>query len=239
MLRTRPQIDADRVGLRQIVSLRVGVNKRTAAVPVLARRLRVNDEGIGRRALEDGVGFAGHMVGAGSVGERKPVGRVQPILILPRCCYNEVAEPVHRSAAPAGHMGDDAVEDLAAVLVRVEPAWTKSRMARPDWDRPQAMTRGGVYPCQPAGWLRLCRAAGMRRGRAGRRSRDRGPADRAPYRRARRSSPSRSRTAGRHGCRRGRSRARIRQGLPARCARPSTRANSQASAATASVCDHG
>ena len=62
------------------------------------------------------------MVGAGSVGERKPVGRVQPILILPRCCYDEVAEPVHRSAASAGHMGDDAVEDLAAVLVRVEPA---------------------------------------------------------------------------------------------------------------------
>ena len=37
MLRTRPQVDADRVGLRQIVSVRVGVNKRTAAVPVLAR----------------------------------------------------------------------------------------------------------------------------------------------------------------------------------------------------------
>ena len=63
MLRARPHVDAHAGGLRQIVAARVGVGERPAPLPVLGRGLRVDDQRIGVRALQDRVAPSGQVIG--------------------------------------------------------------------------------------------------------------------------------------------------------------------------------
>ena len=67
MLRAGPEVDAHRLRLRQIVALGVRVHQRAAPLPVFRGRLRVQDERVRLRPLQDRVGLAGEMVLRGGV----------------------------------------------------------------------------------------------------------------------------------------------------------------------------
>src|SRR5690348_9006273 len=76
VLRTGPAVDTHRVGLREIVALRVGMHQGASTNPVFGRGLRMEHQRIGIRPLQDGVLLAGQMIGRPGIREWKAIGDV-------------------------------------------------------------------------------------------------------------------------------------------------------------------
>src|SRR5215207_2889615 len=77
---------------------------------------------VGRAAFaEDTVGFAVERIGGVAVGEREIVGGKQMLVVLIVSASGGCETMVEKSQAATGDMRNDAVENLAALLVGVEP----------------------------------------------------------------------------------------------------------------------
>ena len=123
MLRARPHVNAHPGGLRQIVAARVGMGQRPAPLPVFDRGLGVDDERVGVRAFQDRVAPSGQMIGRFGIGERKAVGGIEVVFVLLTARDIGISETVIEPHPPgSSDMRQDAVEYLASVGVRVEPA---------------------------------------------------------------------------------------------------------------------
>ena len=138
VLRAGPEIDAHRRGLRQVVALGVRVHERSAPLPVLGGRLRVQDERVGLRPLQ----MASVLPVKWSVVRRKRRGsgrrRCSDPRIAGRPEVTTLAKRwfIHIRPAPAtcGSTPSNTRRPRASSL---KPRWTKSRMQRPVCDRPQ------------------------------------------------------------------------------------------------------
>ena len=132
VLRTRPAIDAHRVGLRQVVALRVGMHQRAAPHPVFRRGLRVEHQRIGVRPLQDRVLLAGQVVGGPRIGEREAVGDVEMVLVLLAARDDRAGEAVVQPlASGARDMRQHAVEHASSSGIGVEAAIDEVAQAAP------------------------------------------------------------------------------------------------------------
>ena len=103
-------------------SARVDVHKRGALLPVFGRGVDLDDERIGRPAFEDGALVAGKWIGRDRLAERKPVLRIEPVLVLRRGAARHREAVIGEHLAGARDMRQHAVEDALAapVLVHAE-----------------------------------------------------------------------------------------------------------------------
>ena len=123
MLRARPHVDPHAGGLRQIVAERVGVGERSAPLPILGRGLRVDDQGVGLRALQDRVAPSGQVIGRFGIGEREAVGRIEVVFVLLAAGNVGIGEAVvEPHSSGSCHMRQNTVEHSASGSVGVKPA---------------------------------------------------------------------------------------------------------------------
>src|SRR5262249_45301416 len=124
MLTAAVNIDAD-LGWDHGVALAegVGVDERTAAMPVFRRTLRVHDLQHGLRlprAAEDAVFLAGERIPLVAVGEGKHIGRIEMAVVLRVVGGRRREAVIEETEAAAGDVRHHAIEDLPALLVGVE-----------------------------------------------------------------------------------------------------------------------
>ena len=97
---------------------RIGVNQRGALLPIFGRGVDLDHQGIGRPALQQRAALAGKRVGRHCVAERKPVLRIEPVLVLGRGPARHREAVIGEGLARARDMGQHAVEDAPAMCRR-------------------------------------------------------------------------------------------------------------------------
>src|SRR5262249_10337181 len=127
VLRATEGVDADILRNRDVgLAQWIGVDERTATMPVLGGALRVHhlrQESAAvllREPAEDGVGTLAERVDRGAVGERKAIGGIEVFLVLaivPRRLGEAVVE---KAQTAASHVRDQTIEDDAILFVGVE-----------------------------------------------------------------------------------------------------------------------
>ena len=122
MLRAGDQVDPRiRRQFGVLRAARIGVHERGALLPVFGRGVGLDDQWVARLAVEDRAGLAGKRIGRGGIAERKPVLRIQPVLMLCRGAAWHAKAMVGEHFAGAGDMAEHTVEHAPARAVAVHP----------------------------------------------------------------------------------------------------------------------
>src|SRR5262249_32131420 len=119
----RQQVVPDVRWIREVLAGGAGVQQRGRLVPVLVRRVDVEDLGTraaGETATQPAVGLPGDRVGHDVPGEGEPDLRVQPVAMLANRATRLRETMIERSPARPGQEIQQPVEDDGAVLVLVE-----------------------------------------------------------------------------------------------------------------------
>ena len=175
----------------------VDVHQRGALLPVLGRSVDLDHKGISRSRLQNSAGVAGEGVGSHCVAERKPVLRIEPVLVLRRgtAWHREAVVREHldrrrrRASEPhrrhVGHARRHSCPIRGSAAENVRPA------------KPQRQGRGPLRVCRPvqrplsSDWAsrydRRAHSAGKRRGRGSWQTRCQAPRTRSPRTRDRKS----------------------------------------------------
>jgi len=101
---------------------RVGVHERSPFLPVFGRAVGLDDQRVGRMALQDGTCLARERVGRDRVAEREPVLGIEPVLVLGCGAPRHAEAVVGEHLAGAGDVAHDTIEDAqsAPVVVHAE-----------------------------------------------------------------------------------------------------------------------
>ena len=135
VLGSAERVEADSLGNVGIANTqRVGVRQRTAASPVLGRRLGVHHQrrglGLGGPA-QDAVGLSRQRVGLSLIGERKPVRRVVVMIVLIRMPRGLREAMIERAQSATGDMRDQPVKGWPPSFVLVESGIEKLAQESP------------------------------------------------------------------------------------------------------------